>query len=93
MKVKIVDKKEDVKEMTIEELANRDFVGVIFKGSDKYLLASIIERHAFISPTYYLGSGDKQSDREAIREMAERGKDIEFSIFDTARDLYLWMAE
>ena len=96
MRVRIVDKTDDVKEMTIEELAGREFVGVEIGVGTKYMLSPYGGGWAFLGPTYYLGSGSRQnlSKADAIREMyARTGAGYRLYRFNTAKELYLWMAK
>ncbi len=90
MKVKIVDEKEDVKEMTIEELAKKTFIG-LRGGSVKYILVKLDGRWRFVSPIYDLSvMGPK---KEVLKKYITNSNHGEGHCFDTARELYLWMAE
>ena len=99
MKVKIVDKKEDVKEMTTEELAEMRFVGVKCGGLGKFLMAKICHQYVFINPGYlsfgYLGDGEMMKKKDLLKDTECSGR--EFYVFDNhkdpAKELYLWMAE
>jgi hypothetical protein len=91
MKVKIVDKKEDVKEMTIEELAEREFIG-LRGGSLKYMLAKVGRgMYRFVCAAYRLDFEGPKT--EVLRQYVKNGEHNEGHTFDTARELYLWMAE
>ena len=94
MQIKIVDKKEDVKEMTIEELAGKRYIG-LRGGSLKYILVSIGYdggyRFRFVNPDYTLDIvGPK---KVVLKKYITGGTHGEGHVFDTARELYLWMAE
>ncbi|KKM05494.1 hypothetical protein LCGC14_1753540 [marine sediment metagenome] len=92
MKVKIVDKKEVVKEMTIEELEQKKHVGFVSKESPELkfmLVRPICEGYAFVT-----GNAERYGDIDGkfkiLSKLMFKGT---FHIFDTARELYLWMAE
>ena len=94
MKVKIVDKKDDVKEMTIEELAGRRFVGVESVGHGKFLLVHTAYGWSFVNPDFnscYLGTSKEDTSVKRIMEVMDSGRC--FHTFDSARELYLWMAK
>ncbi len=89
MKVKIVDKKEDVKEMTIEELAQERFVGVEIR-SLKAMLYDWGGKFAFIIMP---NSGVCRKWDTRLKCIKEGKKQGQLHVFDTAHELYLWMAE
>jgi len=100
MKVKIVDKKEDVKEMTIEELAEKKFVGVVWGGNKvKFSLENVGAGWAFTSRRYCCGflGGSPCGKRNKIQEIVNYRCCVTFYTFDNekepAKALYLWMAE
>ncbi len=92
MKVKIVDKKDDVKEMTIEELARREWIG-LRGGSVKYILVDLggNQGYQFVGPRYCLDV--KEPKAAVLKEYITGGSHSEGHVFDSARELYLWMAE
>lgn len=92
MKVKIVDKKEDVKEMTIEELVKESFVGALSSTSGKYFLQRFRPgtwAWTSCNDLYCWANGEHATKQRAI----ECAFYHELHIFDSARKLYLWMAE
>lgn len=89
MKVKIVDKKEDVKEMMIEELVKQKFIG-LDTGGHKYLSVPVWGGWELVRPEYYFGSG-KHSKIDKLKQVYNSS--FSFHVFDTARELYLWMAK
>ncbi len=89
MKVKIVDKKDDVKEMTIGKLAQESFVGVQV-GSLKAMLHDWGPEVAFVFMPDSGVCGKWTTRSRCIREAMIQGQ---LHVFDTARELYLWMAE
>lgn len=94
MKVKIVDQKDDVKEMTIEELSRKAFVGAEWNNK-KFSLEDAGIGWAFASRFYTCGflGGSPCSKREKIQEIADYHSPVKFHYFKDARELYLWMAE
>jgi len=93
MKVRIVDKKETVKEMTIGELVEAGvFVGALSSTSGKYFLQRFRpNKWAWTScnDLYCWANGEHETKQRAI----ECAFYHELHAFDTPRELYLWMAE
>ncbi len=91
MKVRIVDKKEDAKEMTIEELAQREFIG-LRGGSVKYMLVKVGRgMYRFVCSSFQLDFEGPKT--EVLRAYVRNGVHNKGHVFDTAKELYLWMAE
>ena len=92
MKVEIVDKKEDdVKEMTIEELEQRRFIGLEVNGSKYFKYTSIsMGISNFINALGQGATGWKRPYTSCLESANLKGQ---LHVFDNARELYLWMAE
>ncbi len=98
MKVKIVDKKEDVKEMTIEELAEDHHFGYQNRSGtgEKYHLINIpysgmtTKTYIFINSFDNGLSGWWEKLEDILLNAADRGQ---LFVFKTDKLLYLWMAE
>lgn len=96
MRVKIVDKKEDVMEMTIEELVERSWIGAVI-GSQKYMAVSqgcgyTKSRFQWAGPIRK-GVCGNWSSYEVLNEMLREDAVEEIHAFGSAKELYLWMAE
>ncbi|KKL62971.1 hypothetical protein LCGC14_2179780 [marine sediment metagenome] len=106
MKVKIVDKKDDVKEMTIEELAEHEFIGYVW-GENKYIISQVgsgFPNNRFSGVSAGLHRNASHSSSEKIQDCDMkipvlrdflRGlvRTCELQVFKTDKELYLWMAE
>ena len=92
MKVKIVDeKKEDVKEITIEELTEKEFVGKENNSGKKFALLPTNNGGEF--GLFNLKDGwcsCRYGRRNSIKNELSSGR---FHYFKTEKKLYLWMAE
>ncbi len=104
MKVKIVEQRDDVKEMTIEELAESPLrIGLYSRPHNNKFLLTCVQLKSTSPPIWCYASatrgGMNRSSYSAeapfvdfITDIVRRG-DIEIFAFDTDRELYLWMAE
>lgn len=91
MKVKIVDKKDDVKEMTIEEVLGFDFISTRSGGTgNKYALHLLNGRYYWLQPSNCHAYGEWSTKKLAINIANDKGF---LCVFSTKKELYLWMAE
>lgn len=95
MKVKIVDKKDGVKEMTFEELAEEEFIGGVWGGKKGMINTCSGYRtdYNFHWTTVGCKGGVSWRSYKTKREMLQENSLEELHVFDTAKELYLWMAE
>lgn len=89
MKVKIV--KEKTQEMTIEQLCNKEYVGMLGECGVRRMLATCAGglTYGFLAGTD-LWCSVGGSKMETIKREFDTG--TEFYVFNNARDLYLWLA-
>ena len=91
MKVEIIDSK-DPKRMTIKELANERFIGKCCSSGAKGFVTGIGSMFFFAYTDALLG-GRCDSKEECLRTGIEPKPFPEYHVFDTAKELFAWMAE
>ena len=92
MKVKIVDEKEDVKEMTIEELSSNPYVGMSWNGIKHQLIKSHNGKWGLFAYDGGLCGWSSCSITKLDAIKVTKSDYYAWYVFDTARELYLWMA-
>ena len=91
MKVRIVGKREDVKEMTIEELIKHEYIGLLYGGKRLALECRGVV-YSFYRVDY--GNWDRNSmGRSMLIRKAAQDENVSLYVFKTDKLLYLWMAE
>ena len=99
MEVKIVKAHEpDVKEMTVEDVAKFDHVGILWKDRQrvphKFLMSPTGGGvYDFIRSQNRLYGGNYTSPESLIERANSDVLVQEIHVFDTEKELYLWMAE
>ena len=88
MQVRIVEKKDDVKEMTVEELAACQYIGLQTRRGRRILATYSDVLWGFLSvPDDWCAASETKL--IAIQKEAAN----KFHVFETAQELYKWMAE
>lgn len=93
MEVEIIkEQKPAKKQMTVEELEEERFIGL--KCEDrKYLLTVADGHYYFVATGSVPRSAGCENKQKAIELQAEKSVYRTFHFFETAKELYLWMAE
>ena len=89
MQVEIVQKS-DKQKMTLEELALQDFIGMKTT-LEKYPMCTCAGKYSFVK--HNIGYTEFRENKIALLEYCQSQSAGTFHIFDTAKELYLWMAE
>lgn len=97
MEVRIVAKKNDVKEMTVEELCDSGkFIG-FERGTYKCMLVRTNQVFVFAFPLVAKGddtvNGCWSSDETLYDLLKDNVDDGTYHVFDTDKELHKWMAE
>ncbi len=91
MQVKIVtEPKPEVKEMTVEELAGKEYIGMVVSNVKYMGVSKVMGYVAFVRPE---GNWCTNVTKLGLLKEVSAATSLSLFVFDTAKELYLWMAE